>query len=67
VDDVNARALKAGARQTKPVEDQFYGDRAGRTTDPFGHLWWISSRMENFSTEEQKRRAAEIYEGHPAS
>ena len=67
VDDVNARALKAGAKQTRPVEDQFYGDRAGRITDPFGHTWWISSRVENVPLAEQKRRAAEMYEGQPAS
>jgi PhnB protein len=67
VDDVTARAVKAGARLVKPVEDQFYGDRAGRIIDPFGHLWWISSRKENLSPDEMKRRAAEMYEGQPAS
>jgi PhnB protein len=49
------------------VEDQFYGDRAGRITDPFGHMWWISSRVENLSAEEQKRRAAGMHEGQPAA
>ncbi|HEV8197269.1 MAG TPA: VOC family protein [Gemmatimonadales bacterium] len=67
VDEVAARAQKAGARFAKPVENQFYGDRGGKFTDPFGQLWWIASRKENLSPEEMKRRAAEMYEAQPAS
>ena len=36
------RALKAGARSERPMADQFYGDRAGRVRDPFGHHWIIA-------------------------
>jgi PhnB protein len=67
VDEVAARAQKAGARFAKPVENQFYGDRGGKFTDPFGQLWWIASRKENLSPEEMKRRAAEMYEAQPVS
>jgi len=67
VDEVATRAVLEGAKLAKPVEDQFYGDRAGRITDPFGHTWWIGSRKENVSPEEAKRRAAEMYEAQPAS
>jgi len=66
VDDVAARAKQAGGKFSKPVEDQFYGDRAGKFTDPFGHLWWIASRKENLSPKEQQRRAAEMF-AHSAS
>src|SRR5207342_810691 len=31
------RAVKAGATVTKPAADQFWGDRMGTVTDPFGH------------------------------
>jgi PhnB protein len=44
VDDVDAmakRAVDAGAKVVRPVEDQFYGDRAGSFEDPFGHQWFI--------------------------
>ena len=42
VDDVDAfveRAVSAGAKIIRPVEDQFYGDRAGQTTRSFGYTW----------------------------
>jgi PhnB protein len=58
VDDVFARALKAGATEVRAVADQFYGDRAGQFLDPFGHRWSVASRVENVSAEEMQRRAA---------
>jgi PhnB protein len=67
VDQVFGRALKAGASPVKPVENLFYGDRAGRIKDPFGHTWWIATRVENVAPDELNRRAAEMYEGQPAS
>ena len=35
------RAVAAGAKILKPVEDQFYGDRSGFLQDPFGHFWSV--------------------------
>ena len=46
VEDVDAfvqRAVAEGARQVKPVADQFYGDRSGQLEDPCGHLWWVAT------------------------
>ncbi len=46
VDDADAwfaRALKAGATETMPLADQFWGDRYGQVTDPFGHRWSIGA------------------------
>jgi uncharacterized glyoxalase superfamily protein PhnB len=40
-----ARVFKAGAEQVYPLADQFYGDRAGRVRDPFGHHWIIATRI----------------------
>jgi PhnB protein len=59
VDDVDAtadRAVKAGARITRPVADQFYGDRLGVLEDPFGHVWSIATHREDVSEEEMQRR-----------
>lgn len=39
VDAVVPRAVAAGAKVTRPVEDKFYGDRMGGLEDPFGHVW----------------------------
>jgi PhnB protein len=66
VDEVAARAQKAGVKFVKPVEDQFWGDRTGRFVDPFGHTWWIASRRENLSPKELKQRADETYAEHSA-
>jgi PhnB protein len=61
VDDVDAtfaRAIAAGAVAEREPEDQFYGDRAGRFTDPFGHRWSVSTHIEDVTPEEIQRRAA---------
>ncbi len=59
VDAVFARALQAGARELRPVEDQFYGDRSGQFEDPFGHRWNVATHVEDVSEEEMSRRAAQ--------
>jgi PhnB protein len=59
VDATAARAVAAGARLTRPVADQFYGDRTGGVTDPFGHVWLLATHVEDVSPEELQRRAAE--------
>ena len=60
VDAVAKRAVQAGAKIERPVEDQFYGDRAGKLIDPFGHTWWIATHKVDLSVEELKQRAAEM-------
>jgi PhnB protein len=50
VDSLASRMIAAGAKVLRPVEDQFYGDRAGKLTDPFGHVWIIATRKEEVST-----------------
>ena len=59
VPDVDARfrqALAAGAKEMRPVKDQFYGDRSGTLTDPFGHVWTLATHKEDVSPEEVNRR-----------
>jgi PhnB protein len=59
VDTQFAQALAAGGTMVKPLQNQFYGDRSGTIRDPFGHLWTISTHVEDVSPEEVARRAAE--------
>jgi len=61
VDAVVAKALAAGSKLQSPVTDQFYGDRSGKLTDPFGHVWMIATHIENVSPEEMQKRAAARY------
>src|SRR5262249_33409472 len=56
VDRVFERAVAAGAKTLRPVQDQFYGDRSGFIQDPLGHLWGIATHVEDVSPEEMKER-----------
>ena len=58
VDAVFRQAVSAGGKETRPVADQFYGDRSGSLTDPFGHHWHLSTHKEDVSMEELQRRMA---------
>ena len=58
-----AQAIAAGAKLKRPVENQFYGDRLGTVEDPFGHVWHISTHVEDVSPEEIGRRAAAMAQG----
>jgi PhnB protein len=61
VDTVFARAIAAGATELRPLCDQFYGDRSGTVTDPWGHVWSIASRIEVVSHDEVLQRFQELY------
>jgi len=61
VDETVAKAEAAGATILKPVEDQFYGDRGAKLKDPFGHIWWVATHIQDLSNDELRRRAKELY------
>jgi PhnB protein len=56
VDTIAKRAVDAGAKVIFPVQDQFYGERAGRVQDPFGHLWLLSTKIESVPPPEMRKR-----------
>jgi PhnB protein len=64
VDEVYNKAIKAGATVDKNMElkDQFYGDRSGTVTDPFGHKWTIAKHIEDVSFDEMQKRYAAMFE-----
>jgi PhnB protein len=66
VEDVDAtvgQAVEAGAKLTRPVANQFYGDRTGGVTDPFGHVWYVATHVEDVPFEELQKRAAAAHQG----
>ena len=67
VDAVFEKALAAGAKSLRPVENQFYGDRSGQFEDPFGHRWSIATHVEDVDEAEMERRAQEAAEGSTGS
>jgi PhnB protein len=58
VDEVVARAVAAGAKVQRPLQDQFYGDRTATLEDPFGHVWTVATHVEDVSQDEVERRMA---------
>ncbi len=59
VDKVFNQAVQAGAKVAMPLADQFWGDRYGQVTDPFGHVWSLATHKEDVAPDEMKRRAEE--------
>lgn len=65
VEDVDKKfnqAIAAGGKVQRALQNQFYGDRSGTLEDPFGHVWTISTHVEDVSPEEMNRRAAQMKE-----
>jgi PhnB protein len=58
VDALWARAVDAGAQVLHPLQDQFWGDRHGQLTDPFGHRWGLATHVRDVPPEEIARAAA---------
>ncbi len=57
VDKIYQQAIAAGGKEVRPLQNQFYGDRSGTLTDPFGHVWTISTHVEDVPEEELAKRA----------
>lgn len=60
VDRMFAQAIREGAKEQRPVKDQFYGDRSGTLIDPFGHIWTIATHIEDVSPEELDERVKKM-------
>jgi PhnB protein len=57
VDRVFTQAVATGAKELRPVENKFYGDRTGMIEDPFGHQWAIATHVEDVAPEDMQERA----------
>lgn len=64
VDTVFQRALDVGAVVVEPLKDQFYGDRSGTLTDPFGHKWHILTHIEDVTFAEMQKRCDAMFAVH---
>jgi PhnB protein len=61
VDALWERALDAGAEVLHPLQDQFWGDRYGQLTDPYGHRWGLAQHLRDVPHEEVVRAAAAAF------
>ena len=59
VDAAFKRAIDAGAKELRPLENQFWGDRMGTVTDPFGHQWSLATHVEDVPENELGTRMEE--------
>src|SRR5487761_66083 len=60
VDPVFERAVAAGARVERPLQNQFYGDRMGTLVDPFGHRWYLGTHIEDVPLKELHKRVQAV-------
>lgn len=60
VDAFAQRAVQAGAKIVRPIGDQFYGERTGVLSDPFGYSWIVATPKEVVTPEEMQHRYDEI-------
>ena len=51
------KALAGGATVAHPLKDQFWGDRYGQITDPFGHRWSMSQTLKQMTDDEMQQAA----------
>jgi len=56
------QAVEAGGQVGMPFGDQFWGDRCGSVTDPFGYSWTIATRKEDLNEDELQQRQAELFQ-----
>lgn len=62
VDTAFEQAIAAGAMETMPVMDMFWGDRCGNLTDPFGYTWMIGTHVRDMTPEEIQQGAKAFFE-----
>ena len=62
VDKLFNQAIAAGAKAVMPVMDQFWGDRYGMVTDPFGHRWSMGTHKEDLTPAEIEKRGRAAFE-----
>jgi PhnB protein len=60
VDATVAKAIEAGAKMMREVQDMFYGDRTASIEDPFGHFWHVSTHIRDVTMKEMKKAAEEM-------
>ena len=61
VDTTVNKAVSAGAKLIKPIENKFYGDRSAMLEDPYGYHWCVSTHIEDVTPVQIKKRAAELF------
>jgi uncharacterized glyoxalase superfamily protein PhnB len=64
-DKLYKQAVAAGATASMPISDQFWGDRYGQVTDPYGHTWSIATHVEDLTPQEMEERGRQFMASMP--
>jgi PhnB protein len=69
VDRLWSRAVQAGAKVARPLENQFWGERYGQLVDPFGHRWSLAQpvRMHRAEKKVLEEQAMAMFARGPAA
>jgi PhnB protein len=62
-----AQAMAAGGEVVFPLQDQFWGEKYGKLSDPFGHEWAVAQVMRAVSDEETEKAAQEYFAKEPVA
>ncbi len=60
-DTVFNKATENGSKVMMPLGDQFWGDRWGSFTDPFGLNWSVATHKEDLTAQEMEKRGQEFF------
>ncbi len=61
VDEAFRTAVAAGAEARMPVEEMFWGDRAGTVQDPFGYSWTLATHTRDLTPQEIQQGAQAFF------
>jgi uncharacterized glyoxalase superfamily protein PhnB len=61
VDEAFPVALGAGAEVRMPVQEMFWGDRAGTLQDPFGYSWTLATHSKDLTPAEIQQGAQAFF------
>jgi PhnB protein len=60
-----SQALAVGAKEIEPMHNNNFGERRAKVQDPFGHIWFLSTTVEEVSPDEMNRRFAAMLSENP--
>lgn len=55
------KAIDAGATAVMPLKDEFYGDRIGQVSDPFGYKWTLATHFKTLTFEEMQYEMDKLF------
>jgi PhnB protein len=55
------QAVSAGATVIYPVDEMFWGDRAGNLKDPFGYQWMVATHKRDLTKDEIRKEAEAFF------